>query len=494
MSKINTPFVMPKKAVNTDFNMSSVIHNTPNSFLKKIRPNDFNILVSDAVFLLDEEGQFVKNNLSIMRTDCNNLASGRYFIQDEEGFLRQLQFEQTENGGELSASRPVTIVELPAAPSFWTKVLAFFGHQASKDKIQTYDEAKEFADACRALAENAEYGVNLNPTGADRPEETMEPDEPETIPYVPREKELTIKMPHAQFINHLHTVKHYTRDDFNAVLNKENATYEEIVDAQIKLSTTELAHRLIALDNVDKNQMQHAFWYLSEAIENRVKNFHGNQIADYAYILNSGDKNEIRNARNELSIALSNVWGRVQDNVLGIRGRELIVEDITEQLSEVELSRGTKSRPLTELKIAAKYTAQDAKDFLGMGQRFPQDYKHAIGHLLEAKAAKMLLSKDDLNLDPYKSALEDIHKKVTDFVEKTYGERIDKNFRVELFGYQEVSEMQMEELIDEVNKDGLDKLLKFMNPEAKQQAQNKVEMKNELEASAVQNAGNPLVK
>lgn len=493
MSKINTPFVMPKKAVNTNFDMSSVIHNTPDSFLKKIRPNDFNILVSDAVFLLDEKGQFVKNNLSIMRTDCNNLASGRYFIQDEEGFLRQLQFEQTDNGGELSASRPVTIVELPAAPSFWTKVLAFFGHQASKDKIQTYDEAKEFADACRALAENAEYGVNLNPTGADHPEETMEPDEPQTIPYVPREKELTIKMPHAQFINHLHTVKHYTRDDFEAVLKNENATYKEIVDAQIKLSTAELAHRLIALENVDKDQMQHAFWYLSEAIQNRVENFHGNQIADYAHILNSGDKNQIRDARNQLSINLSNVWGRVQDNVLGIRGRERIVEDITEQLREVKF-RYSDSKPMTELKNAAKYTAQDAKDFLGMGERFPQDYKHAIGHLLEAKAAKMLLSKEDLKLDPYKSALEDIHKKVTDFVEKTYGDRIEKNFNVELLGYEEVSEMQMEELIDEVNKDGLDKLLKFMNPEAKQQAKNEPEMKHEIEASVAQSSGSPMVK
>jgi hypothetical protein len=149
---------------------------------------------------------------------------------------------------------------------------------------------------------------------------------------------------------------------------------------------------------------------------------------------------------------------------------------------------------MTELKNAAKYTAQDAKDFLGMGERFPQDYKHAIGHLLEAKAAKMLLSKEDLNLDPYKSALEDIHKKVTEFVEKTYGERIEKNFRAELFDYKEFSQWDMEKLIDEVNKDGLDKLLQFMNPEVKQQAKNEPEVKHEIEASVAQSSGSPMVK
>ena len=499
MSKFNTPFFRPKKNADIEFNLLRD-DKTPEALWQKLFPSTFvpSIIHCSDLFLLNEEGHFEKTGIMLGKSGDSALARGNYFVRDEAGFLRQIQVEQTENGTELSASRPVTIVE-PAAPSFWTKVLAFFGHQASKDKMQTYNEAKEFADACRALAANAEYRLNLNPPAADRPEETLastgrpvfQREQPEKKE---REVRLKVEMPHAQFINHLHTAKHYTRDDFEAVLNNKNATYEDIVDAQVKLSTAELAHRLIALDNVDKDQMQHAFWTCCSAIKGRVENGHGEQIKTYINTLNSGDEDRIRAVRSDLSTALSTVWGSVQEDITRYRLHDNIVSEITDQMSEVKFRYGSDSRSLTELKNAAKYTVQDAKDFLGMGQRFPQDYKHAIGHLLEAKAAKMLLSKDDLNLDPYKSALEDIHKKVTDFVEKTYGDRIEKNFSAEVFGYKEFSQWNMERFIDEVNKDGLEKLLKFMNPEAKQQAQKEPEMKNEIEAAMAQNGGNPMVK
>jgi hypothetical protein len=45
-----------------------------------------------------------------------------------------------------------------------------------------------------------------------------------------------------------------------------------------------------------------------------------------------------------------------------------------------------------------------------------------------------------------------------------------------------------------VNKNGLKALLNDGNPVAQNKAQNKVEMKNELEASVAQNAGSPMVK
>lgn len=499
MSKFNTPFFKPKK--NTDIQFTLLRDDrTPEDFWKKLFPNTFvpTIIHCSDLFLLNEEGQFEKTGVMHGKDGDSALARGNYFVRDEAGFLRQIQVEQTENGIEFSASRPVTIVE-PAAPSFWTKVLAFFGHQASKDKMQTYNEAKEFADACRALAANGEYDINLNPPDVERPEETLaSTGEPvfqrEDTEVKEQEVRLEVEMPHAQFINHLHTVKHYTRDDFEAVLNNKNATYEDIVDAQIKLSTAELAHRLIALDNVDKDQMQHAFWTCCSAIKGRVENGHGEQIETYINALNSGDEYRIRDVRNQLSIALSNVWGSVQEDITRYRLHDNIVSEITDQMSEVKFRLGTKSRPMTELKNAAKYTAQDAKDFLGRGKLFPKDYKQAIGHLLEAKAAKMLLSKEDLDLDPYKSALEDIHKKVTEFVEKTYGERIEKHFGAELLGYKEFSQWQTEELINEVNKDGLDKLLQFMNPEAKQPAKNEPEVKHEIEASVAQSSGSPMVK
>jgi hypothetical protein len=115
MSKFNTPFFKPKKNADIEFDLLRD-DKTPEALWQKLFPNTFvpSIIHCSDLFLLNEEGQFEKTGIMLGNSGASALARGNYFVRDEAGFLRQIQVEQTENGIEFSASRPVTIVE-PAA-------------------------------------------------------------------------------------------------------------------------------------------------------------------------------------------------------------------------------------------------------------------------------------------------------------------------------------------------------------------------------------------
>ena len=190
----------------------------------------------------NENGQFEESRLEFSNDVADKLANGRFFARDPDGFLRQLQLENTENGTELSVSRPVK-PEVPAAPSSWTRVRAFFGHKASKAKVQTYNEAKKFHTACRNLPANEGNEINLNPSEAEYQEETLAPDVRQKT-TLQTETKLEKIMDDTEFHIRLHNDRNFSRKEYDDVFKKKDVTAQDIKDAFIKLLKAEIACRL----------------------------------------------------------------------------------------------------------------------------------------------------------------------------------------------------------------------------------------------------------
>lgn len=165
MSKINTSFTLPKQSDEATTYDMLADDLTPASLWKKLWPDENydNLVFAQDHFLLYEDGNFTPGNVYSSRDNSAKFSAGRYFVRDAEGYLRQMQVEHGENGIEYSVSRPLTNVEVPPAPSFLTKVFAFFGHQASKNLIQAYDAATAFASALTVLESNLTADINLHP-------------------------------------------------------------------------------------------------------------------------------------------------------------------------------------------------------------------------------------------------------------------------------------------------------------------------------------------
>ena len=503
MSKINTSFTLPKQSDEATTYEMLKDDLTPASLWKKLWPDENydNLVFAQNHFLLYEDDNFTSGNVYPSRDISAKFSAGRYFVRDAEGYLRQMQVEHGENGIEYSVSRPLTNVEVPPAPSFLTELFAFFGHQASKAAIQTYNETTAFAAAFSTLVNNPEKHINLNPPRAEFAEETLASTgahvfdvnsiQNDSIQNDSNEVWISNDMPHAEFINHLHAVKHYRTEDFKAVLDNENVTAADIVDAQVKLMTAEFAQRLLALDNLDKEHMQHTFAKLTEHLKDVVEMRYGSWIDGYVNALSSKDPDKITVARVNVEQVAAYSWEDKAKHVNGNPIYDTVVRDITEKMDAVKF-KNKQSKSLVTLKNAAKYTVQDAKDLLKAGNYFPQVYKQAFTNLLEAQAAKMLLQND--NLDEVKPSFTELHKKVTDFVEKTYGERIEKNFNAGLFVDPEISKWSMENLIDEVNKNGLKALLNDGNPVAQNKSQNNMEAQKQVQQSEASHSNPSLIK
>ena len=169
MPKFNTPVTIPKdfNAGIPNYEYKQVIFQE-SEITAKIWPGVIDrdsLFRSDNIFVLDADGEIkASSSHEFQMENFGDLAYlGRLYARDNDGYLRQIQMEiKNENTLEFNISAPVTIPE-PTAPSFWTKVFAFFGHQASKNLIQAYEAATAFASALTVLESSLTADINLHP-------------------------------------------------------------------------------------------------------------------------------------------------------------------------------------------------------------------------------------------------------------------------------------------------------------------------------------------
>ena len=393
MPKNNTAVMIPKdfNTVVPNYNFRQVI-DQDSAIAAKIWPGVFfrdSIFRSDNVFLLDADTQMKTTSEQTARMENfgDYAYLGRLYARDNEGYLRQIQMkiEDPENP-EFIISAPVTIPE-PTAPSFLTKLFAFFGHKASKRLIQTYNEQTAFAASLIQLEGRLDLGINLHPA-------------------------------------------------------------QEVLDAAAKVD--------------EEPEVIH--------------------IID-----NSGDLED--SVDNEYSqIVLPNDFDQNPDNVH-------IPEEPNQNLQDTgskKLTEAEKFDFFQDLTKASKFTAQDVQTELDDAFFDAQGYAKALTNLLIAQAAQLMLGAKNLNLNAAKPIFEGLQKSAEAFVYNTYNDEMHEIINMKMIqGNDQGATEKSNELVDKVNRTGLNHLLSYMNKDEKNQNMNFEEVTQNIQQAIKESASHP---
>lgn len=509
MSRYNTPFVPPKPVTETDFKFLPT--SIPLSLYPKLWPNSPPVITSAPnIYLLNENGQFEESSLVFSNDVAGKLASGRFFTRDPDGFLRQLQLENTENGTELSVSRPVK-PEVPEAPSFWTRVRAVFGHKASKAKVQTYNEAKKFHTACRNLSANNGNEINLNPTEAEYQEETLAPDVRQKT-TLQRETKLNKVMDNTDFHVRLHRDREFSRKEYDAVFQKKDVTAQDIKDAFIKLLKAQIVWRLHSIDNLNKDYAQHTYLILTNNIENYLNQYYIDAVNDYVAQVKTGDQEAIANARNNIFDAerMMSVDELIEFRRPPSWDNDHYFESITAQMQNSNVKRSAYQKMLIReeylekqdklahfeenLTAASQFSTWDMQVVMNGKDPNFATYMRGLEKLMTAQVAKMLLESTEIkDIKATMPIYDALTKNIWEFVTSEYRQDVHNIMNtLEAEERQEASK-QSDELINKVVTTGMGRLLKKIN---KADPHNKhiQELNNQLKKPSAENVQNSMMK
>ena len=290
MSKKNTDFMKPKEFQSDvpSYNFATFM-DYDQVLTELIWPGDpdrFSIIGrSGDLFVMNQDNKLQASNIGITEF-MNYISRGRFFARDNDGYLRQIQVDiKDERTFEFSISNPVTTPKL-TAPSFWTKVFAFFGHQASKDTIQAYNDARELADALHELAANPDYNIKLDPPQVDpdapvnvNSEASNIIEAPENTIVEPAKKELNDAEKKA-FVDELNEASKFTADDVRAVLDGEDPSKMAYEQALSNLLIAKAAQMLLATKNVNLNAVKPVFEGLKESAKEFVSDTYWEKAGD----------------------------------------------------------------------------------------------------------------------------------------------------------------------------------------------------------------------
>lgn len=249
-------------------------------------PDRFSIVGrNEDIFVMNQDNKLQTSNIRIDKC-LNYIFKGRLFARDNDGYLRQIQVDiKDENTFEFSITNPLTTPEF-TAPSFFTKVLAFFGHQASKDKIQAYNDAREWADALHTLAANPDYNIKLNPPQVDpnapvnvNSEATNIMEAPKNTIVEPAKKELN-EVEKKEFVDELTEASKFTADDVRAVLDGENPSMEDYAQALSNLLIAKAAKMLLSTKNMNLNAVKPVFEGLKASAQEFVSHTYWEEKGD----------------------------------------------------------------------------------------------------------------------------------------------------------------------------------------------------------------------
>lgn len=289
MSKKNTDFMKPKEFQSDvpSYNFATFM-DYDQVLAELIWPGDpdrFSIIGrSGELFVMNQDNKLQASNIGITEF-MDYISRGRFFARDNDGYLRQIQVDiKDERTFEFSITNPVTTPKL-TAPSFWTKVFAFFGHQASKDKIQAYDDAREWADALHELSANPDYNIKL--VDPDAPvnvnsEATNIMEAPENTIVEPAKKELNDAEKKA-FVDELKEASKFTADDVRAVLDGEDPSKMAYEQALSNLLIAKAAQMLLATKNVNLNAVKPVFEGLKASAKEFVSDTYWERAGDVFY-------------------------------------------------------------------------------------------------------------------------------------------------------------------------------------------------------------------
>ena len=514
MSRFNTPYVPPKPVTPTDIRLD--LSYIPRSFYNRMWPGSPpSAFAVPHVYLLNEDGVLESRNLVLNEDGIAQMASGHFFTIDAEGYIRQLQLEKNDNGKyEICASQPVKFEE-PVGYSFWTRVRAFFGHKASKEKIAAYNEAKKMNTAFQILERNTRgINIQLTPTQAERPEETLEPDAPRVVNTAKKQVELKKTMDETNFHIQLHRDRKFSKKEYQDLFHKKDVTAEEIQQGFIKMLKAEVACRLHSIDNDAYNEeyAQHTYLILSEKIDQCLTQDYKNAVNNYIAKLKTGDQNEIAiaslNVFNcELAMGVDQLidkyreynsddpyFGRVATQMENewVKRRALIKM----QNREKEVEHGEKLAHFEEnLTAAANFSIENMQAIMEEGSN-PTYYTYMDGleKLMTAQVASMMLNSDKIkNPKAGLPVYEELTKNIGKFVQSKYGKDVSDVIDTMKADGREEATKKSNKLINRVALRGLGHLLKQLNEKNPENEQIK-DLTNQLKKPTAENAPANLVQ
>ena len=264
------------------------------------------LLTSENLFIMHEGGSIENIDPSVGKI-FDNAFLGRLFARDNDGHLRQIQMEIVDNKPEFNVSAPVTIPE-PVAPSFWTRVFAFFGHKVSKNAIQAYNDTLEFAGALRNMAEKNEYNINLDPLQEGVNAEANV-NEPEVSNILEEHENAKVEEPVSNdlseeekdaFINELTEASKFTAENVHAVLSDEDLTHQKYLLALSDLLIAQVATTLLSSQNLNPNTVKPIFEGLKESVNEFLYTTYAKKISDIIIDKELGYKQPLAQKSTEL--------------------------------------------------------------------------------------------------------------------------------------------------------------------------------------------------
>ena len=508
MSRFNTPYIPPKPVTPTDISLD--LSYIPYSFYNRMWPGSLpSPFAAPHVYLLNDDGVLEARNLLLNQDGIAQMASGHFFTIDAEGYIRQLQLEKNDNGKyEICASQPVKFEE-PEGISFWTRVRAFFGHKASQEKIAARNEAKKMNTAFQILARNThDINIQLTPTQAERPEETLEPDAPQVVNTAKKEVELKKTMDETDFHIRLHKDRKFSQKEYKDLFHKKDVTAEEIQQGFIKMLKAEVACRLHSIDNdaYNKEYAQHTYLILSEKIDHCLTQNYKNAVNNYIAKLKTGDQNEIAIA----SLNVFNCEQAMDVDQLIDKYRERNSDDpyfgrvatqlenewvkrrarIKMQNREKEVEHGENLAHFEEnLTAAANFSIENMQAIMEESSN-PNYYTYMDGleKLMTAQVASMMLKSDKIKnpkaaLPIYEALTENIGK----FVHSKYGKDVSDVMETMKADGREEATKKSNKLINRVALRGLGHLLDRLNKNDPKNEQLQ-DLTNQLKKPSAENA------
>lgn len=231
---------------------------------------------SDDVYVMNNEGQIVPSKVRM--EDIGDYAYlGRLYARNSDGYLCQIQLI-IENSDTLdfNISVPITIPE-PTAPSFWTRVFAFFGHKASKKLIQVYNEMAAFAAALVELQSHLDYNIDLYPPqelpdAAANAVTDKKPEESATNELTEEEKEA--------FINELTEASNFTIENVQQLLDEDDFDHEQYEHALSNLLIAKSAQMLLSAPDMNLSAVKPIFDGLKQTAQTFVQQTYHQKCLD----------------------------------------------------------------------------------------------------------------------------------------------------------------------------------------------------------------------
>lgn len=280
MPKMHADVTAPKDLYSgvPNYNFRKFLEQEPN-ISAKLWSGDFSrdsLFRSDNVYVMNSEGQIVPSTV-----DMENLGDyaflGRLYACGSDGYLHQIKMTVKDNDTlEFSISTPITIPE-PIAPSFWTRVFAFFGHKTSKKLIQVYNEMAAFAAALVELESHLDYNIDLYP-----PQEVLDaaanavtdkkPEESATNELTEEEKEA--------FINKLTEASKFTAEDVQQLLDEDDFDHEQYEHALSNLLIAKSAQMLLSAPEMNLSAVKPIFDGLKQTAQTFVQQTYHQKCLD----------------------------------------------------------------------------------------------------------------------------------------------------------------------------------------------------------------------